>query len=218
MAKAKPIAKSTEGLWGKTPASRQRRQEIIAAAKAVFFEDGYQLASMDRIASVAGTTKRTLYDHFGNKDALFAATTEYACQLFVEKLPRSEDLPSDIAVALSFFIKRMSALINTPDTVRFLRMVIAEAERHPTFGRILTEMAFGAAEHVLQNYLEHQIKGGKLRPHAVAPWTRIFIGFATNFEHLQTLLGVGHSGSKGPGENARAQIITMYVHAHRIET
>jgi hypothetical protein len=59
-------------LWGRTPASQQRRRDILVAGKKVFFECGYPLASVDRIAEVAGTTKRTVYDHFGSKEALFA--------------------------------------------------------------------------------------------------------------------------------------------------
>jgi TetR/AcrR family transcriptional repressor of mexJK operon len=96
----KEAEKPVGGLWGKTPASLRRRQEMIEAAKGVFYEDGYQLASMDRIASVAGTTKRTLYDHFGNKEALFTASIEYGCRSFLDGLPRAKDLPEDPVEAL----------------------------------------------------------------------------------------------------------------------
>ena len=67
--KKKDQSTLTQGVRGKTAASQQRRQDIVGAAKTVFFEQGYQLASMDRIAAAAHTTKRTLYDHFGDKDA-----------------------------------------------------------------------------------------------------------------------------------------------------
>jgi AcrR family transcriptional regulator len=65
-------------LWGRTPASQQRRRDILLAGKKIFFENGYQLASVDRIAEVAGTTKRTVYDHFGSKEALFAEVIAFA--------------------------------------------------------------------------------------------------------------------------------------------
>src|SRR4051794_30058354 len=81
MSREKRAEKPAGGLWGKTPASRQRRQEILIAAKDVFLEDGYQVASMERLAEVAGTTKRTLYDHFGSKEGLFTASIEYGCEL-----------------------------------------------------------------------------------------------------------------------------------------
>ena len=72
------------------PASQQRRRDILMAGKRVFFECGYQLASVDRIAEAAGTTKRTVYDHFGAKEALFAEVVAFACRQFVAMLPTAE--------------------------------------------------------------------------------------------------------------------------------
>jgi TetR/AcrR family transcriptional repressor of mexJK operon len=208
--------KPTVGLWGKTPASQQRRQEIIAVAKTVFFEDGYQLASMQRLASAAGTTKRTLYDHFGSKKALFAATIEYGCQLFVGKLPRAEELPADTAKAISTYVESMASLISAPDVIRFQRMVIAEAERHPAFGQIVNDAAFVAAEHVLRDYLKRQVERGKLKPHDITTWARTLVGLATNLEHTQALLAVQAGRSTHAGR-ARNQIVAMYVQAHRAD-
>src|ERR1700759_2980610 len=84
-------------LWGRTPASQQRRRDILLAGKKVFFKEGYQLASIDRIAEVAGTTKRTVYDHFGSKDVLFAEVMAFAGNQFVALLPRADDLPENPA-------------------------------------------------------------------------------------------------------------------------
>ncbi|HWL86625.1 MAG TPA: TetR/AcrR family transcriptional regulator [Polyangiaceae bacterium] len=201
------------GLWGKTPASRQRRQEIVRATKAVFLEDGYRLASMERLAAVAGTTKRTLYDHFGSKEGLFTACIEHGCELFVGKLPRAEDLPADITKAVSSFIEQMASLISGPDGVRFQRVVIAEAERHPEFGQLLNEAAFVAAEHVLRKYLERQVTRGKLKPHDIAAWAQTLVGLATNLAHTQALLGMP-AGHDTHGARARRQIVAMYVRAH----
>jgi TetR/AcrR family transcriptional repressor of mexJK operon len=209
--KKKDQSTLTQGVRGKTAASQQRRQDIVGAAKTVFFEQGYQLASMDRIAAAAHTTKRTLYDHFGDKDALFAASVEQGCRGFVEQLPRSEDLSPDTTVALRSFIRRMASLLNAPEAIRFVRMVIAEAERHPEFGRILNQAAFIAAEKVLQDYLERQIERGKLRPHDVSAWTPALIGLVTNLEHTQALLGLTHAQRKGHSDEAQAEIIAIYV-------
>ncbi|HWN56582.1 MAG TPA: helix-turn-helix domain-containing protein, partial [Methylomirabilota bacterium] len=49
-----------------------RRVAILEAAKNVFSEQGYELATMDDIAERAATTKRTVYAHFENKETLFA--------------------------------------------------------------------------------------------------------------------------------------------------
>jgi AcrR family transcriptional regulator len=46
---------------------------ILAAAEEVFAEDGLHAARMERIASRAGVAVGTLYNHFGDKEALLAA-------------------------------------------------------------------------------------------------------------------------------------------------
>lgn len=204
------------GLWGKTPASQQRRQDIIVAAKHIFFDDGYQRASMDRIAEAAGTTKRTVYDHFGSKDALFAAVIDFGCQIFVDRLPRAEDLPSDPAAALKAFTACLSALVNEPDGIRFQRMVMAEAERHPEFGRRLYEVAFLGAERVLRDYLTGRVAVGQLKPHDIDISTRVFMDLATNSDRTRSLLEVRDTDGAQRSAAAIDQVIAMYVATVRL--
>src|SRR5580698_2175861 len=102
-------------LWGRTPASQQRRRDILLAGKKVFFRDGYQLASVDRIAETAGTTKRTVYDHFGSKESLFAEVMAFAGEQFVSLLPRVDDLPESPADGLLTFAARFTEIVCAPD-------------------------------------------------------------------------------------------------------
>jgi AcrR family transcriptional regulator len=48
-------------------------ERIIAAANALFYNDGIRGVSVDAVAAKAGVTKRTLYYHFKSKDDLVAA-------------------------------------------------------------------------------------------------------------------------------------------------
>ncbi|OLF17142.1 TetR family transcriptional regulator [Actinophytocola xanthii] len=45
---------------------------LLEAAAALFYERGVRAVGVDLIAETAGTTKKTLYDRFGSKDALVA--------------------------------------------------------------------------------------------------------------------------------------------------
>jgi TetR/AcrR family transcriptional regulator of autoinduction and epiphytic fitness len=51
----------------------KKRDEIMDAAAQMFVTAGYDNASMDRIAEVAGASKRTVYNHFTSKEVLFRA-------------------------------------------------------------------------------------------------------------------------------------------------
>jgi AcrR family transcriptional regulator len=194
-------------LWGRTPASQQRRRDILLAGKKVFFQDGYQLASVDRIAEAAGTTKRTVYDHFGSKEVLFVEVIAFAGDQFVALLPSADDLPEAPADGLRAFAARFADLVSAPDSLRFQRLVIAEAERHPAMGRALYETAVLGAEQVLASYLETCVARGRLRAHDTAATARIVLDVATSGPRMRGLLAMAN-GADATGERALNKIIT----------
>ena len=51
----------------------RKRQMILEGAIKVFTENGFDTSSMDKIAEVAGVSKRTIYNHFKSKESLFQA-------------------------------------------------------------------------------------------------------------------------------------------------
>lgn len=51
--------------------SEQKRVHILDAAEQLFFENGVANTSMDEVAKTAAVSKRTVYNHFETKDALF---------------------------------------------------------------------------------------------------------------------------------------------------
>ncbi|TQM44968.1 TetR/AcrR family transcriptional regulator [Pseudonocardia cypriaca] len=58
-----------------TPSRRRqaetKRTAILDAAEELFVSSGYELTSVDAIAARATVSKRTVYDHFGDKETLF---------------------------------------------------------------------------------------------------------------------------------------------------
>ncbi len=91
----------------KTPLNRsqQKRLDIITAAENVFIEFGYKGASMDRIAEQANVSKRTVYNHFETKEALFQHIIESLTSelLDVRSLPyqKSRSLEEQLKEILS---------------------------------------------------------------------------------------------------------------------
>src|SRR5919199_2812263 len=69
----------------------QKRDELIAAAAELFVAEGYEAASMNRIARAAGVTHNTLYWYFGDKDELLVAAAEvYLQALLTEHRARKD--------------------------------------------------------------------------------------------------------------------------------
>lgn len=68
------------------PKDLGKRAAILDAARQMFVALGYEGASMDQIAATAGVSKLTVYSHFGDKEALFAAAVKAHCE---QQMPTS---------------------------------------------------------------------------------------------------------------------------------
>lgn len=66
----------------------QNRDQILEAARAVFFDQGFHGASLDEIAEVAGFTKGAVYSNFRGKDDLFL-------EVLAEKIHRHVQMYTD---------------------------------------------------------------------------------------------------------------------------
>jgi AcrR family transcriptional regulator len=80
--------------------SEQKRTAIVAAALRLFLRDGFERTSVDAIAAEAGVSKRTIYNHYGDKESLFLSVIEDTFALmiggFVELMDKYlSDLPDD---------------------------------------------------------------------------------------------------------------------------
>src|SRR5260370_34582518 len=89
------------------PPKPPRREAILQAAKDVFLEQGYELATMDDIAERARTTKRTVYAHFENKEALFGAMAEHSAGMFPDHLGELDRGGPNYQAALERFANRV---------------------------------------------------------------------------------------------------------------
>ncbi len=137
-----------------------KRRQIMDGARQVFLSAGFDGASMNDIARVAGVSKGTLYAYFDSKDTLFEAiirgefaqTAERLCTFRREGDAR--DMLRDFGVRL---ISRMSE----PDTRALARVVIAEAEKFPKIGRAFYEAGPLYGANRLAAELEHLEQTGR---------------------------------------------------------
>jgi AcrR family transcriptional regulator len=62
------------------------RRRILDAAREVFFREGFMLANLDEVATLAGVAKGTLYRYFESKADLYVAVLAENGQVFVQKM------------------------------------------------------------------------------------------------------------------------------------
>jgi AcrR family transcriptional regulator len=83
---------------------RDTKRQILDAAYGLFYKEGYARTGVDEIAASAGITKRTLYYHFENKDALVAEVLDAQNELMLARIEgwalRSGGEPSEMVSAI----------------------------------------------------------------------------------------------------------------------
>ena len=131
------------------------REHMLHAAKAVFQEMGFERASMDRIAAHAGTTKRTLYAHFGRKEDLFLAVFELVLGLQLHHLGTPADYAPDPEQALVLFCARFLQTILSSRPLRLFQLAIAETNRFPQGDTVrLHEALLESVQALIEQFLQ----------------------------------------------------------------
>lgn len=133
------------------------REQLLLAAKSVFLESGFERTSMDRVAAQAGTTKRTLYAHFGRKEDLFLAVFELVLGLQLHHLGAPADYAADPEPALTQFCVRFLETILSSRPLSLFRLAIAETHRFPQHGTVrLHEALLESVQALIAQFLaEH---------------------------------------------------------------
>jgi AcrR family transcriptional regulator len=127
---------------------------LIEAALAAFLRDGYAGSSVNRIAEDAGVSIKTLYRHFDNKEALFAAVIQTACkandgteQPAWLNLPPEDGLTEAGRVHLAFVL--------SAEQLALYRVVTREAQRFPDLGKRYQSQVVGDRLAQLTRYFDH---------------------------------------------------------------
>lgn len=143
--------------------SELKYQAIVEAAECVFIEFGFQKTSMDKIAQVANVSKRTVYNHFENKNELFHHILQACCdELYVStELPynREQSLQQQLMIMLS----KEWDLYTSDRFVKLARIVIGEYASTPHFIEPFISRA-KAEEKGLQRWLSAAIADQRFSP------------------------------------------------------
>jgi len=138
-----------------------KRRQILAGARKVFMDLGFDGASMGEIARSAGVSKGTLYVYFADKSRLFEAIVEEEA---LEKGQVEFNLSPErrAATTLSEFGETYIAMLCRPGGGSAIRTVMAIAERMPDVGRRYYANVLEKAIDRLAAYLEARVEANEL--------------------------------------------------------
>jgi AcrR family transcriptional regulator len=68
---------------------RERREQLVAVARSVFAEKGFEPSSVEEIAARAEVSKPVVYEHFGGKEGIYAVVVDREVQELSDRLTRA---------------------------------------------------------------------------------------------------------------------------------
>ena len=136
------------------------RAAVLDAARTLFLRHGYAGTTMEDIAAAAGLTKRTLYNNYGDKEALFTEIVSHVlayAEEFVREL--HEEFAAEITKAnlhdrLHDLGGRLALGIVRPEVIALRRLLIGESRVFPSLaadyfdrapGQVIDALAAGFA-------------------------------------------------------------------------
>lgn len=145
------------------------RAAAVDAARTLFLRQGYAATTMAEIAQLAGLTKRTLYNNYGDKEALFTGIIADVIG-YAEKFSRgleeqftAEIGAEDICGTLEDLGRRLALSIVRPEVVALRRLLVGEARAFPDLAREYYECAPGRVIETLAAGFERLAELGVLR-------------------------------------------------------
>ncbi len=72
---------------------KERREQLLDVARALFAEKGFEVTSIEEIAHRAGVSKPVVYEHFGGKEGIYAAVADREMQRLLGRFTTALSTP-----------------------------------------------------------------------------------------------------------------------------
>ncbi|MFD1883738.1 TetR/AcrR family transcriptional regulator [Paracoccus pacificus] len=145
------------------PVNRGRKfQQVIHGARRVFLRDGFEGASVDEIARVAGVSKATLYSYFPDKRLMFLHVfREELANCFADSsMLLTIEAPPE--VILPAVMRLVADHITSDQGVSIYRVCIGEAARFPEIAKAYHDAGPKRLCRHLACYLQGAVDRGEL--------------------------------------------------------
>ncbi|MBY0407570.1 MAG: TetR/AcrR family transcriptional regulator [Rickettsiales bacterium] len=172
------------------PTTSAKRALILKTAGKMFVRHGYAGVSMDAIADAVPVSKRTLYNHFNDKKALFTAVMHARCLQVSHMLEQNLSAERDPADVLTEIANLYMDIVLEPEAVDMYRTLITESHQFPELGKLFYESGPMRAGGLLAEYLRRTDAKKQLSVPNPEIAAGLFIGMLLNRAQMQWLLGV----------------------------
>jgi AcrR family transcriptional regulator len=168
--------KSADGPGRRTQAQRAEatRGALIAAARRLFTERGYEEVGMEEVVRAAGVTRGALYHHFGGKAGLLDAAYEQLEAESTERVARIV-LGSDLHSPLEAMKAGIEAFLDECAEPELRQIALHDAPAVLGWDR-WREIGAANGLGLIEASLAAAIEAGEIRPLPVKPMAHLLLG------------------------------------------
>lgn len=135
--------------------SKRKREQILSAAMELFLTEGYAATTMNRVASMSGVTKQTIYSHFHDKEGLFVAIIEQVTIKHMHDQFKGRTLEGEPEQVLRSLAKIFIDRQKDEQYLYLIRTVIAESARFPELARLFVRTVIKRGIQMLSQYFDN---------------------------------------------------------------
>jgi TetR/AcrR family transcriptional regulator of autoinduction and epiphytic fitness len=195
--------------------SQRKRLAIIEAAIVEFQLQGYQVASMDAVAKRAEVSKRTVYNHFASKEALFSELVRQLLEMGNKATQLTYNPNIAIEKQLLEFAQQEIALLQDIRFMSLSRIIMAQAMHSPEQAKkVMSDL--GDQENNLERWMSDAIKANKINPVQPPYAARQFLGMIKSLAFWPQML----TATPIPNANLANQIakdaVKMFVTHYKV--
>jgi TetR/AcrR family transcriptional repressor of mexJK operon len=206
------------GKTAKTKRTRRRREPriraIVDAAEHVFLEQGYEAASLDKIAARANASKATIYAHFGNKVGLFKVIVGEKIAQASEPLREADANHASVAAALTAFGQSFLSLLLSPGPLKIYRLMVAQGEQFPELAHMWFENGPKVAIATLAAFLREHTACGELDIEDPERAAEFFLMMLRGRLHLRAVSGLQKPPFDKDIKQCVAAAVNMFMRAY----
>jgi len=196
--------------------SPAKREQILEGARRAFTEFGFERATVDLIASRAGVSKATVYNHFRDKRALFCAALLDVTATLRRRIDEVLAAPTgDVELDLQRVGEQFLEAVVAPAALALHRVLVAEADRFPELGKALYQHVACTMKESMATYLRRLHDGGALRVEDPELASRQFLALCQVDIVVQCQLGVVGQPTLRELRASVANAVRTFLRAHR---
>jgi len=187
------------------------RERLLKAATEVFLEHGYG-ASVDMLVARAGVARQTFYNHFENKERLFAEAMRNCVS---EMMVPLDEHSGDLRASLTKFARVYRQRVLSPQSIAKFRIVASQAQRFPEVTAEEYTHGLGWMLDRLTEFFCEAVAAGRMRETEPAFAAEMLLSMLAGVERTRMLFGVA---CPPQDEAARVeQIVDGYLRMFAVE-